>query len=1038
MKKIWRSCTALLMALCLMLGVCSTGLAAGLADYGVTEEQLLEMIKDGTIKIEEIDLEKVEELIDSGAVEVPADKKDDLLGLIEDLNNGEKTLEEVVEEVQKQEITVEIKDQNAVMDAVQNGGVKVETTITPEQMIQDMIASGKLDAAIQYYIDYAMDLAGQVKEILKALDPTVKELGNKLEVLNGQLAEKVEQLDKDLAPHVAAQEKALADLVAQHAALVEELEALNAKLEAVKNGSYGRSATTASAKDQMIAELEADIAETEAQIAELEEAIAFVTEQLKTDKSGIETIKAAIADIKANILATEAALAEVNAAIDQLVADLAELNEALEVLVEAADHLAGLTVGEVDVDAVVEAVITIAENIPAVLEALEYTYNKVVETIEKAEVAVEEIKATAAIIEVIVKEMNDAADEIVDIAGEEAAIIKQAVEEMAALVEEFVQTNLPVVEEALKPVVADLEALVLAEVAKAEAWWIKNEATVYAAVTMGYMYCVQQGYVDQAKALIEKYTTITDEDIEAIKGHLANAEAIVLEQLEAAEAWLLNELAELEEKLVGAEGALKAKIEAKIAEVEAKIAEVKAVIVAVKAYFAEVKAAVEAVDAALADVVAAAKKVGTDVKALCEAVKNLKAAICRLNESVVVLHDAVVNEVAKLLGYCGLIAGEAIDVVESLGNYVDLLSYIPAIIEEAYIDAITDNYLVSIDSHYVALGDANAYGDAADMLAEELTKFLGAEVGFDNLTRRGQSAAELLKALSGYAASIEKADLVTVGFSANTFTQFVVDQVKIAAGGGTPAEMAWDEFLGEDGAAYVNEAMNALYAEIAAAGAADVKGIDAAALVCLAVESYAYAYVEYVVNYIQVVEGIHAINPDAQVVLVGMHNPMAGVVLNVEGTEIALGDYLNYIVEVSNVYSLGYAFVASQTIFVDAPAVETANEAGVQEVLFFVMNLMMNGTESYVPTEAGHTYIQEQIWNALNVYKVGMLGDVDSDGDVDYVDAMLTLQYYTEEIGAEDLDVTVADVDGNGVINYVDAMLILQHYTHEIAVFPAA
>ena len=99
---------------------------------------------------------------------------------------------------------------------------------------------------------------------------------------------------------------------------------------------------------------------------------------------------------------------------------------------------------------------------------------------------------------------------------------------------------------------------------------------------------------------------------------------------------------------------------------------------------------------------------------------------------------------------------------------------------------------------------------------------------------------------------------------------------------------------------------------------------------------------------------------------------------------------------------------------------------------------MMNGTSGYVPTDAGHTYIQEQIWNALNVYKQGMLGDVDSDGDVDYVDSMLTLQYYTQEIGAEDLDVTVADVDGNGVVNYVDAMLILQHYTQEIAVFPAA
>ena len=1038
MKKIWRSCTALLMALCLMLGVCSNGLAAGLADYGITEEQLLEMIKDGTIKVEDIDVDKVEDLIEDGAIEVPEEKKEDLLDLIEDFNNGDKTIEEVIDAVEEQKITVEIKNQDAVMDAVQDGAVKVEVEATPEQLIKDMIASGKMDAAIQYYIDYAMDLAEQVKEIMKALDPTVEELGAKLEVLNGQLEEKVQQLDKDLAPHVAAQEEALAVMVAKHDALVAELEALNAKLEAVKNGSYGRSATTASAKDQMIAELEADIARTEAEIAELEEAIAYVTEQLKTDKSGIEAIKAAIADIKNNIIATEAALAEVNAAIDQLIADLAELDAALVVLAEAADHLAGLTVGEVDVDAVIDAVITIAEKVPEILETIEDAYYKVVETIEKVEAAVAEIKAAADAIEAIIKEMNDAADKIVDIAGEEAAIIKAAAEEMAALVEAFVETNLPVVEEALKPVVAELKALVLAELAKAEAWWVENEATVYAAMTMAYLYCIEQGYYEKAMELVEKYTTVTDEDIERIEDYLTKAEDILLTQLEAAEDWLVAELAKLEKELVGADAAVQAKIEAQIKAVEDKIAEVKAVVADVKAYFAEVNAAVEAVEAALEDVVAAAKKVGTDVKALCEAIKNLKAAICRLNESVVALHDAVVDEVAKLLGYCGLIADEAIDVVETLGYYVDLLSYIPAIIEEAYIDAITDNYLVSIDSHYVALGDANAYGDAADMLVEHLTQFLGAEVSHDNKTVAGQSAADLLAALPEYAETLTQADLVTIGFSANTFTQFVVDQLRATLTGAAPAELDWEAYLGEDGAAYVAEAMAALKVELVAAGAGEFEGIDIAALVVLAVESYAYSYVEYVANYIQVIEGVHAINPDAQVVLVGMHNPMAGVVLNVEGTEIAIGDYLEYLVDISNVYALGYAFVIPQSIYVDAPAVETENASGTQEVLAFLVDLMMNGTASYVPTEAGHAYIEEQIWNALNVYKVGMLGDVDSDCDVDYIDAMLTLQYYTTEIGADDLDLSVADVDGNGVVNYVDAMLILQYYTQEIAVFPAA
>jgi lysophospholipase L1-like esterase len=404
----------------------------------------------------------------------------------------------------------------------------------------------------------------------------------------------------------------------------------------------------------------------------------------------------------------------------------------------------------------------------------------------------------------------------------------------------------------------------------------------------------------------------------------------------------------------------------------------------------------------------------------------------------VTLHDAVADEVLRVLGYGEIVAGEAIDVIENLVSYVELLQHIPALLEEAVIHATNDHYLVSMNSHYVALGDANAYGTAADMLAAHLSAFLGAEVSYENATVAGQSAAELLAMLPELKETLEKADLVTVGFGANTFTQFVVDQVSAALMGLEVAELDWEAYLGEEGAAYVAEAMDALKAELAANGAGEIMGMDLGDAVALAIESYAYAYMEFVINYVQVVDGIHAINPEAQVVLVGMHNPMAGVVLDVEGTEIALGDYLEYLIKVSNAYAFGYAFIVPETIYVNAPTVETENEAGTQGALFFLMDLMMNGTNGYVPTETGHAYIEEQIWNALNVYKNGMLGDVDSDGDVDHVDAMLVLQYYTDIIGADKLDLSVADVDGNGEYNHVDAMLILQYYTEIIDVFPAA
>ena len=1036
MNKIWRSCTALLMALCLMLGVCSTGFVAGAADESTAVVEFLQMLENGTIDVKRIDGEKVEELIEEGAIEV--NDKTKLIALVEKFNEGDLTLENLFAEIQREQINIEVKDTEAVMDAVNNGAVEFEANFDLNQIINDLMASDKLDMAVNVTMEYGHELTAKVVEILKKLDPTVEELGHKLEGLHEELAKKLHELDNELAPHLAEQEKILNNMIAERAALIEKLESLNEKLIAVKNGSFLRTVPTTDALDAAIAELEADIAATEAEIAELDAAIAWAYEQITADKSGIEAIKAAIVEIKDSIIATEAALAEVNAAIDQLVADLAVLNDAMVVLVEAADALANKTGVDLDVEEVIAAVITIAENIPAILESIEDTYYKVVEIAEKIEATVAEIKATVESIKAIAESLIEGAENIGNIAVEEVKLIQATIEEMAWMIHEFGAANLWGFIDDAMPVVHELKDLAHGEAKKAYELWLENKDTVYGALVAGYAYCVSQGYVEQAKQLIADVLDVTDEEIECIKTHLGYVEAIVLEQLDAAEKILTAKLTELEIKYFGAEGGLKAQIKAQIETVKKQLDDVKAVIETVKNDFAELRAAVKAVEEALAEVTAAIKVVANDTKALVEAVKNLDAAIVRMNAAVEALHDAVVNEVNRVLGYAGVAAGELIDVIETLDDYVALLRHIPAILKEAVIHATNDHFLVSQDSHYVALGDANAYGAAADLLAAHLSKYLGAKIGYENATVAGQTAAELVELLPELEETLAKADLVTIGFSANTFTQFVVDQLTGVMMGTEVAELDWEALVGAEGAAYVAEAMEELKAELEANGAGEMMGIDVADLLALAIESYAYAYVEFVINYVQVVDGVHAINPDAQVVLVGMHNPMAGVILDMEGTEIALGDYLEYIIEVSNAYAFGYAFIVPETIFVNAPAVETATEAGTVNAVQFLMALLTTGTDNFVPTEAGHAYIEEQIWNALNVYKQGMLGDVDSNGVVNHIDAMLVLQYYTEVVGADDLDLGVADVDGNGVINHVDSMLILQYYTEVIEVFPAA
>ena len=121
-------------------------------------------------------------------------------------------------------------------------------------------------------------------------------------------------------------------------------------------------------------------------------------------------------------------------------------------------------------------------------------------------------------------------------------------------------------------------------------------------------------------------------------------------------------------------------------------------------------------------------------------------------------------------------------------------------------------------------------------------------------------------------------------------------------------------------------------------------------------------------DYVVVSEAIHEINADALLVLVGMHNPMDGVVIDLDGEQLDLGEYLNYLVMLTNIYSFGYALIAEDTIYVDAPAVETNYDGAVMDIMTFVTDLLgfEEAVVKYQPTDAGYEYIQEQIYNALN------------------------------------------------------------------------
>ena len=64
-----------------------------------------------------------------------------------------------------------------------------------------------------------------------------------------------------------------------------------------------------------------------------------------------------------------------------------------------------------------------------------------------------------------------------------------------------------------------------------------------------------------------------------------------------------------------------------------------------------------------------------------------------------------------------------------------------------------------------------------------------------------------------------------------------------------------------------------------------------------------------------------------------------------------------------------------------------------------------------------------------------MEGDVNLDGYVNIIDALLIAQYYVG-LNPENFHLKLADVNGDGIIDILDALLVAQYYVGLIDDFP--
>ena len=293
-------------------------------------------------------------------------------------------------------------------------------------------------------------------------------------------------------------------------------------------------------------------------------------------------------------------------------------------------------------------------------------------------------------------------------------------------------------------------------------------------------------------------------------------------------------------------------------------------------------------------------------------------------------------------------------------------------LEQAYLDATTAEYVAGCDSYYVALGDAAALSETtayADILADELG------VEYVNLADAALNSAAIEAYLAAGAEEIAKADLITVSMGANDISNFVLKQMETFLNGGDTT-IDWAALnLSDEMMVLLSKTLDKMHqylaeqmtdAEMIDMGLLEINPLE---LVTVIADSYLYGTLSFSLNFAPALNAIHAANPDAQVVVVGMAEPFAEVlnpICNAIGMDVsAVSPVLDAITEITSLEYLVYAMLTPGTTFIAAPDATSDLDSSITITTDRTMVFKLD----FQTSEAGHAYIAERILNALTVEK---------------------------------------------------------------------
>lgn len=414
-------------------------------------------------------------------------------------------------------------------------------------------------------------------------------------------------------------------------------------------------------------------------------------------------------------------------------------------------------------------------------------------------------------------------------------------------------------------------------------------------------------------------------------------------------------------------------------------------------------------------------------------------AIRNYEETLAELEEYIANneEIQEAIATVETIVAQIKDIIANPEVYIqNVIDDVVAKYEENLEAATNADYVACGDNHYVAFAGTNTSGTEEYEYSYNFGDYIDATDASTHYFTDGTSiagAVDYIESLDATAkADLANATIITYQTDAKDIILPLVDGIDVTADDwaalldvdsakveeikATIIAALKGEYA-DEGAAALNdgvntaleikeEAMSKLPADWATALATegakadevietilettyDIVSYNLDATLVDAIDNYAeeivFSTVAYLVNNIKAVEAIKAINPDALIAVVGLHNPVKGLKFNVDGQIIDLGEYVDYFIEATNVYNTIYAAASENVIFVeadeteivgytDAIAINSADVVGsIGNAVMRLIQILPTGT---VVTENGHNYIVNQLKTAIT-----KVNHIDSDND---------------------------------------------------------